>query len=113
MNAKPRVMGLIERKLEKPEYRQHFDDEHNMFKLEVQLLLALERHGLTHAQLARMLHISQRRITRTLCQGGISSAKLSQIQRMGDVLGLAFVPVMLPKAKLQAFLPKLERLVAA
>ena len=112
MSAKTHVKGLIERKLENPEYRKRFEKEHEIFKLEVQLLLALERRGLTYEQLAKELHTSKGNISRDL-QGGISSAKLGRIQRMADALGLAFIPVMLPKGKLQAFLPKLERLVAA
>lgn len=113
MSAKAHVKGLIERKLENPEYRRRFEEEHELFKLEVQLLTALERQGMTYEELAKRIHTSRSHISRDLRQGGISSAKLGRIRKMADALGLAFIPLVLPKRKVSQILPRLERLLAA
>jgi hypothetical protein len=108
-----KVKGLIERKLEDPAHRKRHDERFEAFKLEVQLLSAIERLNLTYADLAKTLHTSKSNISRDLSAGGISSARLSRVRKMADALGLMFIPLVLPKRKARALLPKIEKLVAA
>jgi len=113
MKTKGKVKSLFEQEMEDPGFCARFEEEHEIFKIEVQLLAALERRGLTYEQLAKELHTTKGNISRDLRQGGISTAKIGRIQRMADILGLAFIPLMLPKRKLPALLPRLAKLLAA
>jgi hypothetical protein len=110
---KNKIKGLIERKLKNPTYRKRHDERYAAFRLEVQLLSAIERLNLTYADLAKTLHTSKSNISRDLSAGGILSARLSRVRRMADALGLMFIPLVLPKRKALALLPKIEKLVAA
>ena len=113
MKKKTKVQSLFDREMSKAEFRAHFEKEHSIFKIEVQMLAALERQGITYEQLAKTLHTTKGNISRDLRQGGIAAAKVGRIQRMADALGLAFIPLMLPKNKVPSLLPQLEKLVIA
>ena len=113
MKTKTKVKSLFEQEMENPGFRARFEQEHETFKLEVQLLAALERHGLTYSELAQKLHTKKSNISRDLRQGGISSAKIGRIRAMAKALGLTFLPLLVPNQKTHALLPKLEKLMAA
>ena len=113
MKTKTKVKSLFDREMEDPGFRARFEAEHEMFKIEVQLLAALEEKGITYEQLAKEMHTTKGNISRDLRQGGMSTAKMGRIQRMAAALGLVFIPVMLPKKKLTTMLPRLEKLLAA
>jgi len=112
MKIKSKAKNLFEQEMQDPGFRDRYDKEHEFFKIEVQLLTALERLGLTYEQLAKQLHTSRGNISRDL-QGGIADAKLGRIRRMAHELGLTFVPLMVQTSKAKALLPKLEKLIAA
>ena len=113
MKTKSKVKSLIERKLENPTYRREFDEGYESFKLEVQLLNALERNHLTYDDLAKALHTGKGNISRDLRGGGIYSATVSRVSRMAKALGLEFIPVLIPTKKLARILPQIEKLIAA
>jgi len=113
MKTKLKVKGLIERKLENPKYRREFAEGYEAFKLEVQLLNALERNHLTYNDLAKVLHTGKSNISRDLRGGGIYSATVSRVSRMARALGLEFVPMLIPIKKAARILPQIEKLIAA
>jgi len=113
MKTKAKVKSLFEREMEDLGFRTRFEEEHEIFKLEVQLLAALERRKITYDELAHKLHTKKSNISRDLRQGGISSAKIGRIREMAHALGLTFLPLLVPNQKAQALLPKLEKLILA
>lgn len=113
MKRKHRARGLLERKLEDPNYRKRFEEGHAAFELEVQILKAMEEKGWTFGDLAREMHTSRSNISRDLSAGGIHFATLSRIVKMGEVLGLRFHPLFVRQEMEKSLLPKLHRLLAA
>jgi transcriptional regulator with XRE-family HTH domain len=88
---------LFEKEMEHPGYREKFERERKEFELEVQILKALEDRGYTYEEFAEMIGSSKGNISRDLKGRGLSRASIERIQKMADVLGLDFVPLLLPR----------------
>lgn len=101
------------RLLENPPYREKFEWDYELFKLEVLILDAMEEKGWTHHDLARATGISRHNIWRDLESGGLQNASLERIARIVDALGLHLHPVLLDQKKETKILPKLRRVLAA
>jgi DNA-binding phage protein len=113
MKRKWRVKSQLARDLENPEYQKRFESDYEAFKLEVQLLLALERKHWSYSDLARAVGTHKSHISRDLKAGGLASASISRIAKMAKALGLKFVPLCISEKKIKQALPVLKRLVAA
>lgn len=113
MKNRVNVRGLLARKMEDSEYRRRHEESYELFKLEVQLLNALEQKHMTYGDLAEILHTSKSNICRDLKAGGIQKASLSRIIKMAEVLGLKFFPVCISDKKVREALPVIRKLVAA
>ena len=113
MKSKAPIKSLLDRKMENPDYRRRFEARYDQFKLEIQILNALESQGLTYDALAQTLHTKKSNISRDLRGGGFSCAKISRIRQMADALGMVFVPLMIPKDKFRDYLPKLQKMLTA
>lgn len=93
---KSKEKGLLDRELEDPVRRKRFEAHYEGFKLEVQILAAMEKKGWSYADLARALGAHKSNISRDLRAGKINSATITRLTRIGEVLGLRFVPVFVP-----------------
>ena len=107
-----RVKSLIERKMGNPGYRARFERDYPAFMLEVQILKAMERKGVSYAALAKVLHTSKSNISRDLSAGGIRSASLPRLSRLAEALGMEFVPIMVEQKHEKAVMAKLRELFA-
>jgi len=107
-----RAKSLIERKMENPAYRARFERDYPAFMLEVQILRAMERKGVTYSKLAKALHTSKSNISRDLSAGGIRLASLPRLSRLAEALGMEFVPIMVEQKREKAIMAKLQELVA-
>ncbi|MBI4668544.1 MAG: helix-turn-helix transcriptional regulator, partial [Elusimicrobia bacterium] len=108
MSTKPRIKSLLERKLEISEYRKRHEESYEEFKLEVQILHALERKGWSYADLAQATHSHKSNISRDLKAGGIFSASFSRISKIAEVLGMKLIALLAPKEQARFFLPQIE-----
>jgi len=113
MKTKKKIKGLLERKLENPEYRKRFEAGYAAFQLEVQILNALERKHWTYSDLAKVLHTSKSNISRDLKAGGINAATISRVYRIAEALGLKFYPLFIPQRKEKEVLLKIQSLMTA
>ena len=111
MKKANRVKSLLERKLENPAYRKRFEKGYAAFELEVQILNALEEKGWTFDDLARRIGTNKSNISRDLSAGGIKSARVSRLARMGEALGLRFVPLFIPQSREKEVFNKIHRIV--
>ena len=112
MKIKAKAKGLLARKMEDPAYRKRHEESYELFKLEVQLLNALERKNMTYDDLAKAMHTNKSNISRDLKAGGIQNASLSRIIKMAQALGMKFIPLIIPEEK-RSVLPKIQRLAVA
>jgi hypothetical protein len=113
MKRKWRVKSQLARDLEDPQYRKRFEADYAAFKLEVQLLLALERKHWSYSDLARALGTQKSHISRDLKGRGLGSASLSRVAKIAEALGLRFVPLCISEKKIKQALPLILKLVAA
>ena len=113
MKTKPKVVGYLNRKLQNPAYRERFETESALFKLEVQILLAMEDRRWSYANLARAVGTSKGNISRDLSGGRINSATVKRLTRIADALGLRFLPLFVPKRTDAELAPKIRALLAA
>ena len=113
MKRKGYVKSQLERDLEDPEYRKRFDADYEALKLEVQLLLALERKRWSYSDLARATGTQKGHISRDLKGGGLASASISRIAKMAEALGMRFFPLCLSEKKMKRALPIIRKLVLA
>lgn len=113
MKRRWRVKSQLARDLEDPEYRKRFDEDYAALKLEVQLLLALERKHWSYSDLAKAVGTQKSHISRDLKGGGLGSASLSRIAKMAEALGLKFVPLCISEKKIKQSLPLIMKLVTA
>ena len=65
------MKGSLNRKLENPKYRKKFKRGYAFFKLEVQILLAMEDKGWTYDDLAKAIGTSRQNVWRDLKNGGL------------------------------------------
>ena len=110
---KEKTKGLLARKMDNPNYRKRHEESYELFKLEVQLLNALERKHMTYEDLAKVLHTNKSNISRDLKAGGIQNASLSRIIKMAKALGMKFLPLMIPEEKQKIIIPKIQKLAVA
>ena len=110
MKKKTKAKGLLERKLEDPEYRQRFDAQYESFKLEAQILSALEKKGWTYDQLAEKTQTKKSNISRDLRAGGIYSASISRVSKIAAALGMKLITLLVPKESASIFLNRVEEL---
>ena len=110
---KSKAKSLFEQEMEDPEFHARFEEKHEIFKIEVQLLMALERQGLTYEKLARAIDSHKSNISRDLRGGGINNASLARIRKLADALGMIFIPLVISKRHASRIIPQLEKLVAA
>lgn len=109
---KTKEKSLVERELEDPVRRKRFEKAYEAFKIEVQILNAMEKKGWSFADLARALGTHKSNISRDLSAGGINSATVSRLARIGAVLGLRFVPVYVPERSGEAMAEQIRRIVS-
>jgi transcriptional regulator with XRE-family HTH domain len=113
MNTKPKVVGYLNRKLQDPAYRQRFEKEAALFRVEMQILIALEDRGWSYADLAKAVGTSKGNISRDLSGGRINSATVKRLTRIADALDLRFIPLFVPKKSVARLAPKIRALLAA
>ena len=107
------VKSQMEKDLEDPVYRKKFDEGYELFKLEVQILNALEKKGWSYSDLAKVMHTKTSNISRDLAGGKIHFATVSRLVKMADALDSKFLPLFVPKKKGGTILPKIQKLLAA
>lgn len=106
-----KTKSLLERKSDDPEYRKRREEQYAIFKLEAQILYALEQKGWSYSQLAVATHTSKSNISRDLKGGGLLNATLSRLTRMADTLGMRLITLLVPKEQAHFILPKIEGLI--
>lgn len=110
---KTKAKGLLAKKMADPAYRKRHEESYELFKLEVQMLNALERKHWTYADLAKVMGTQKSAISRDLKGGGLRAASMDRIAKMADALGLRFVPFCVAESKAKYALPIIQRLAAA
>ncbi len=96
-----------------PAYRRRHEKSYPLFKLEVQILNAIEKKHWTYADLARALHTAKSNVSRDLCGGGIHHATVERVGRIADRLDMDFLPILVPHAKADALCSKIQHFLAA
>src|SRR3989339_2132070 len=94
-----KVKSQIARDLENPIYRKRFEADYEAFKLEVQLLNALERKHWSYSHLAKVIGTQKSHISRDLKSGGVQSASIARVAKMAEALGMKFLPLLIPREK--------------
>ena len=107
------MKGMLNRKLENPKYRAEFEHRQRFFKLEVQILLALEERGWSYEDLAKATGIHRQNIWRDLKNGGLHNASLERVARYAEALGLHAYHFLLNPKQERKVLPKLEKALVA
>ncbi len=113
MKTKGKAKGLLERKMEDPAYRSRHEESYELFKLEVQMLNALERKHWSYSDLAKVMGTQKSAISRDLKGGGLKTASMDRITRMAAALGLKFLPFCVAASKAKQVLPLIQRLAVA
>jgi transcriptional regulator with XRE-family HTH domain len=107
------MKGSLNKQLEDPKYRQRFEYGYELFKLEVQILKALEDKGWTYADLAKEVGTSKQNIWRDLKNGGLRKASMDRVSKIAEALGLRLHAIFISQKNEKRLLPKLHRLLAA
>ena len=103
------MKGMLNQKLENPKYRAEFERRHRFFKLEVQILLALEERGWSYEDLAKATGIHRQNIWRDLKNGGLHKASLERVARYAEALGLHAYHFLLTPKQERKVLPQIEK----
>ena len=111
MQNKAQPKSLIARKMGNAGYRKRHENGYEAFKLEAQILLALENKGWSYTDLAQATNTHKSNVSRDLSAGGILSATLSCISRIAEALGMRLVTLLIPRDKIGIVLPRIEELV--
>src|SRR5216683_889690 len=103
------MTGSLNRKLEDPEYRKEFERRQAFFKLEVQILLAMENKDWSFNDLAKATGIHRQNVWRDLKNGGLHKASLDRISRYAEALGLHAHHFLLTPQQERKILPQLHK----
>ena len=107
------MKGHLNKKLENPNYQSESKHRQRFFKLEVQILLALEDRGWTYEDLAKVTGIHKQNIWRDLKNGGLHRASLERISRYAEALGLHAYHILLISKQEKKFIPQIEKALLA
>ncbi len=107
------MKGNLNKKLENSKYRAEFEHRQRFFKLEVQILLALEDRGWTYEDLAKVTGIHKQNIWRDLKNGGLHHASLERISRYAEALGLHAYHILLNPKQEKKVIPQIEKVLIA
>jgi transcriptional regulator with XRE-family HTH domain len=88
---------MLERKRVNADYKKLHDETYAAFKLENQILIAMEDRGMSYSDLALATHTSKSNVSRDLRAGGILNASLARIGRIADALGMKLIVLLVPK----------------
>ena len=80
--SKSHIKGLLERRLDDPEQKKRHEERYEAFKLEVQILEALETKRWSYADLAQATGTSKSNVSRDLRAGGILSASFRESAKL-------------------------------
>lgn len=111
MRNKTGIKGLLHRKMADPAGGQEHENRYEAFRLEAQILLALERKGMSFESLAKATNTQKSNVSRDLSAGGIQSARFSRICAIANALDMKLVPLLLPREKVDYLLPRIEEIV--
>jgi len=111
MKNRNQSKGLLAKKLRDPEYRKLHEERYAAFKIEAQILLALEKKGWSYSDLANATDTYKSNISRDLKAGGILSASFSRINKIAEALGMKLIALLVPIEHVQYILPKFEELI--
>lgn len=98
--------------MEDAAYRKRHEESYEFFKLEVQLLNALEKKHWTYSDLAKAMGTQKNAISRDLMGHGLQKASMDRIAKMAEALGLRFMPFCVAESKAKQALPLIQKLVA-
>ena len=112
LKSKGKTKGLLARKMEDAAYRKRHEESYEFFKLEVQLLNALEKKHWTYSDLAKAMGTQKNAISRDLMGHGLQKASMDRIAKMAEALGLRFMPFCVAESKAKQALPLIQKLVA-
>lgn len=107
------MTGSLNLKLQDPKYRAEFERKYEFFKLEVQILLAMEDKGWTFADLARAAGIHRQNVWRDLKNGGLHKASLERLARYAQALGLHLHHFLLSSKQEKRVLPQIRKVLKA
>lgn len=108
---KRKFSSLYEKEMSKPSFKKAFEDSYPRFKIEVQLLNELEKHGLSYIEFAQAIGTQKSNISRDLKGGGIHHVTLNRLKKMASALNCIFIPLIIPKEKEDEILPRIEKIV--
>ena len=103
------MKGELNRLLENPEYKAKFGHRQRFFKLEVQILLALEDKGWSFSDLARATGLHRQNVWRDLKNGGLHKASLDRVSRYAEALGLHAHHLLLTPQQERKILPQIHK----
>jgi len=103
------MKGMLNRKLENSKVRSEFEHRQRFFKLEVQILLALEDREWSYNDLAKATGLHRQNVWRDLKNGGLHKASLERVARYAEALGLHAYHFLLNPKQERKVLPRLER----
>lgn len=103
------MKGMLNRKLEDPKVRAEFEHRQRFFKLEVQILNALEDKGWTYQDLAKASGTYPQNVWRDLKNGGLHKASLDRVARYAEALGLHVHHFLLSPQQEVRLLPRIQR----
>ena len=103
------MKGMLNRKLENPKFRAEFEHRQRFFKLEVQILLALEERGWSYEDLAKATGIHRQNIWRDLKNGGLHKASLERVARYAEALGLHAYHFLMNPTQERKILPQIQK----
>jgi transcriptional regulator with XRE-family HTH domain len=109
---KNKAKGLLERKMADPTYRKRHEESYALFRIEVQLLNALEKKHWTYDDLAKVMHTQKSGISRDLKGGGLQSASMARVARMAEALGLRLFSFCVAEKNASRVIPAIKKLVA-
>ena len=107
------MKGSLNKEMENKAYKSHFDHGYEFFKLEVQILNAMEDKGWSYEDLAKAVGTSRQNIWRDLKNGGLYKASLDRVAHIAEAVGLHMHPLLLTPKQEKKILPSLRRLSAA
>src|SRR5258708_10308785 len=107
------MKGSLNKLLEDPKFREEFERRQEFFRLEVQILLAMEDKGWTYEDLAKAVGTSRQNIWRDLRNGGLHKASMDRVAKIAEALGLRMHSFLISQKKEKRLLPKLHRFLKA
>lgn len=104
---KTKKKSIVSEMSKDTKFSKKLQAQKNLFELEYQIAMAMERQDITQMELAKRLDVDRSVISKDM-SGALKKAGMKKLKEIAEALDCEFVPMFIPKEDMKEFESKVE-----